>query len=108
MYHFKELGVGSNAKRYTQDDKTLNKQAVLVCIGRVLSKTKTLPQENYPNESRRQSCCEATTLEKEHMNKIKKLISDYEKTRDPFVQIGILGQMLIEIKRLSKEIGKVI
>jgi hypothetical protein len=42
------------------------------------------------------------------MNKIKKLISDYERTRDPFVQIGILGQMLIEIKRLSKELGKVI
>ena len=39
------------------------------------------------------------------MNKIKKLISDYEKTRDPFVQIGILGQMLFEIKRLSKELG---
>ena len=42
------------------------------------------------------------------MNKIKKLISDYEKTRDPFIQIGILGQMLIEIKRLSKELGRVI
>jgi hypothetical protein len=42
------------------------------------------------------------------MNKIKKLISDYEKTRDPFVQISILGQMLIEINRLSKELGRVI
>ncbi len=42
------------------------------------------------------------------MNKIKKLVSDYEKTRDPFVQIGILGQMIIEIKRLSKELGKAI
>ena len=42
------------------------------------------------------------------MNKIKKLISDYEKTRDPFVKIGILGQMLFEIKRLSKELGRVI
>ena len=41
------------------------------------------------------------------MNKIKKLISDYEKTRDPFVQIGILGQMLIEIKRLSRELHNV-
>jgi hypothetical protein len=36
------------------------------------------------------------------MNKIKKLVSDYERIRDPFVQIGILGQMIIEIKRLSK------
>jgi len=42
------------------------------------------------------------------MNKIKKLVSDYERTRDPFVQIGILGQMLFEIKRLSKEIRKAI
>jgi hypothetical protein len=42
------------------------------------------------------------------MNKIKKLVSDYERTRDPFVQIGILGQMLFEIKRLSKELGKAI
>ncbi len=30
------------------------------------------------------------------MLEIKKLISDYEKTRDPFVQIGILGQMLFK------------
>ena len=42
------------------------------------------------------------------MNKIKKLVSDYERTRNPFVQIGILGQMLFEIKRISKEIGKAI
>jgi hypothetical protein len=42
------------------------------------------------------------------MNKIKKLVSDYERTRDPFLQIGILGQMLFEIKRLSKELGRVI
>jgi hypothetical protein len=42
------------------------------------------------------------------MNKIKRLVSDYERTRDPFVQIGILGQMLFEIKRLSKELGRVI
>ena len=42
------------------------------------------------------------------MNKIKRLVSDYERTRDPFVQIGILGQMLFEIKRLSNELGRVI
>ena len=42
------------------------------------------------------------------MNKIKKLVSDYERIRDPFVKIGILGQMIIEIKRLSKELGRVI
>ena len=42
------------------------------------------------------------------MNKIKKLVSDYDRTRDPFLQIGILGQMLFEIKRLSKELGRVI
>jgi hypothetical protein len=40
------------------------------------------------------------------MSKIKKLISDYEKTNDPFIQISILGQIIAESKRIGKILGR--
>ena len=40
------------------------------------------------------------------MGKIKKLIADYERTNDPFVQISIIGQIIAELKRLSKLLGR--
>jgi len=40
------------------------------------------------------------------MSKIKKLIADYERTNDPFIQISIIGQIITELKKTSKLLGR--
>ena len=40
------------------------------------------------------------------MNKIKKLILDYERTKDPFQKLIVLGSIQNELEGLKKELSK--